>query len=350
VGKCCPADRGKIVGTVTRPHSVTVLATVRYEPVSKIQSGMYQQRSATRLKAVESRLPEPPGRLSTRPPEPGREVRMADPRKPERFSRDLPAGLSPRPASSRRLVFGEPMTGAYLVLSSPVNLGSSPCTQGRDAESHPTPRGKRHIASLSGKASVSSDALPCPLRPNDAGRPDRRGTSTGGHRPSNPATRQWCVSSSNARNQTESMRGSSTHQDVALQEPQGARGCWFGLDVPAARIPARLCVCLQPDPSTPRFISGPHKTKCLRDAGSGRQCDTPRPLWGRGVPRLPPHQPSSTPGGNEGPSEGAPAARGPGVTPASGPRVLPRNLHLPGRRPDPARSADIQRTQHGVMR
>jgi hypothetical protein len=95
VGKCCPADRGKIVGTVTRPHSVTVLATVRYEPVSKIQSGMYQQRSATRLKAVESRLPEPPGRLSTRPPEPGREVRMADPRKPGKVFTGFAGGIEP---------------------------------------------------------------------------------------------------------------------------------------------------------------------------------------------------------------------------------------------------------------
>jgi hypothetical protein len=105
-------------------------------------------------------------------------------------------------------------------------------------------------------------------------------------------------------------------------------GRWFGPDVPAARIPARLCVCSQPDPSTTRFISGPHKTKCLRDAGSGRQRTHLVPGVGRGVPRLPPHHPSSTPRGNEGPREGAPAAGGRGPAPARGPRVPPRNLHL----------------------
>jgi hypothetical protein len=78
------------------------------------------------------------------------------------------------------------------------------------------------------------------------------------------------------------------------------RSCWFGFDAPAARIPARLCVCLQPDPSTPRFISGPHKTKCLRDAGSGRQRTRLVPGLGRGVPRLPPHHPSSTPEATKG--------------------------------------------------
>jgi hypothetical protein len=184
--------------------------TVRYGPASRIQSGMYQQCPARWLKTkpVESRLPEPPGRLQRST------AQLLD-----REFCGMPDGIErPVSASSRRTKLRR--TDDKGLPCPPFSrqpfASSSPCAQGRDAESHPTPRDKRHIASLSGRPAFNSDALSCPLRPNDAGRPDRRGTSSGGHRPSNPATRQWCVTSSNARNETESMRGSSTHQDVAL--------------------------------------------------------------------------------------------------------------------------------------
>ena len=133
-----------------------------------------------------------------------------------RFARDLPAGLSPRPASSRRTKLRR--TDDKGLPCPPFSrqpfASSSPCAQGRDAESHPTPRGKRHIASLSGRPAFTSDALSCPLRPNDAGRPDRRGTSSGGHRPSNPATRQLSILVQSKEAKPEAERVFPSHQDV----------------------------------------------------------------------------------------------------------------------------------------
>ena len=90
------------------------LATVGYEPASKIQSDMYQQRSAKCLKirTVESWLTEPPGR-------------------PQQIAYNPWTGglgrcrtgrtKSPHGQFAKGAILGEPMTRRYLVLSSPVN-------------------------------------------------------------------------------------------------------------------------------------------------------------------------------------------------------------------------------------
>jgi hypothetical protein len=175
---------------------------------------------------------------------------------------------------------------------------SSPCAQGRDAESHPTPRGKRHIASLSGRPAFTSDALSCPLRPNDAGRPDRRGTSSGGHRPSNPATRQWCASSSNPRNEPESIRRLSTHQDVGrfggatgsaravglasmFLPPGSQRDCACAYSLTRARPGSyrdriKPSVCATPAPAVMRHASSPLGARCAPPPASPTVIDTRR--------------------------------------------------------------------------
>jgi hypothetical protein len=56
----------------------------------------------------------------------------------------------------------------------------------------------------------------------------------------------------------------------------------------SCRNSCRISYRPPPDPSTTRFILGPHKTKCLHDAASGRHA-TPRPQWGgTRCARLPP--------------------------------------------------------------
>jgi hypothetical protein len=84
--------------------------------------------------------------------------------------------------------------------------------------------------------------------------------------------------------------------------------------------------------------------------------DTPRPQWGaRCAP--PPASPavSDTARATKGRGRVHRQLGGRGPAPARGPRVLPRNLHLPGRRPDPAKrppraARTSNETQHGVVR